>query len=269
MNVALRTLHSGTIFADANIRVAPNRRAVRDFLDWLSFQKGAEKPPIVFQIRLMPRFLLRASAMNSTTPTSVAATLSGAGRSVRCALIGHKVHYTRIARYGSTPCVRCGAGILDQDNSASRVAHTLSCFFGKHHYVPISTRAAHHEYVCEKCGHPLLFESARDPYSSHARFKKRVNYACGLFGHRVHVVTTGSKVTEYACRCGHSFVKAQGDFTTIRHPLACVLLGHFILAREVRGQWAEYVCRRCGHPFYFRSVAFGKVESNLQQGPYE
>ena len=178
--------------------------------------------------------------------------------SVRCALLGHKVHHTRITR--DAACVRCGAAILDQDKSVSRLAHTLSCFFGKHRYAPIATRAAHHEYVCEKCGHSLLLESARDPYVGCGKFKKRVSYACSLLGHSVHVVATGSKATEYACLCGHSFFKGQTALTVIGHPLACVLLGHFVRANEIRGEWAEYVCRRCGHPFYFRLAAPGKCD---------
>ena len=196
--------------------------------------------------------------MNSPKPMSIASGSPGSRRSIRCALLGHEVHHTVITRNGCSPCARCGAAILDQKN-VSRVGHTLSCFFGKHHYVPIATRAAHHEYVCEKCGHPLLLELDRDLYASQSKFNKRVNYACGLLGHRVHVVTTGSKATEYACLCGHSFVKAQAGFTVIRHPLACVLLGHLVVANEIRGQWAEYVCQRCGHPFYFRR-SFGQVE---------
>jgi DNA-directed RNA polymerase subunit RPC12/RpoP len=147
----------------------------------------------------------------------------------------------------------------------SRVAHTLSCFFGWHHYVPVASRSAHNEYVCERCGHPLLFESARDPYSSHEKFKKKVNYLCGIFGHRVHFVESGSKTTEYACRCGHSFIKAQTALTVIRHPLSCVLLGHFVTVNEVRGDWTEYVCRRCGHPFCFRNATGSQLESDLEQ----
>jgi DNA-directed RNA polymerase subunit RPC12/RpoP len=189
--------------------------------------------------------------------------------SAGCVLFGHQVRYTRIAGEARTSCARCGAPILDQGNSVSRVAHTLSCFFGKHHYVPIAMRAAHHEYVCEKCGHPLLLESARDPYAGHGEFKKAVSYACGLFGHRVHVVAAGSKSTEYACLCGHSFVKGEGALTLIRHPLACVLLGHFVAANEIRGGWAEYVCRRCGHPFYFRLAESGQPASGPRQGAYE
>lgn len=197
-------------------------------------------------------------------PAIKSAKLAAAHSSVRCTLLGHKVHHTRIAGDAGAPCARCGAAILDQANNVSRVAHTLSCFFGRHHYISIATRAAHHEYLCEKCGHSLLFELACDPYAGHGRFKKRVSYACGLFGHRVHVVTTGSEVTEYACLCGHPFVKAQSALTIIRHPLACVLLGHFVAVNDTRGPWAEYLCRRCGHPFYFRLAAFDQRESGLE-----
>lgn len=196
----------------------------------------------------------------SKTPTIMTPTLPSSRASVRCSLFGHQVHYTRIANDACTPCARCGAAILDQGNSVSRVAHTLSCFFGKHHYLAIATRAAHHEYVCEKCGHSLLFELARDPYASHGKFKKGASYGCGLLGHRVHVVATRSNATEYACRCGHSFIKAKRPLTVIRHPLVCVLLGHFVTVNEIRGHWAEYVCRSCGHPFYFKLAGFGQSE---------
>jgi len=170
----------------------------------------------------------------------------------RCALFGHRVHHTRIARDARTPCVRCGKAILGEGNAVSHVSHTLSCFLGTHHYVHVASRTGHHEYVCERCGHPLLFECLRDPYASQIKFEKRVAYACGLLGHRVHVVATGADATQYACGCGHSFVKADRGMTVIRHPLACVLRGHFIAANEIRGEWAEYVCRRCGHPFCFK-----------------
>ncbi|MGI8838038.1 MAG: hypothetical protein ACR2H4_15570, partial [Pyrinomonadaceae bacterium] len=204
------------------------------------------------------------SVMNPRSPTIVTPMLPLAWASARCMLLGHKVHHTRIAKDSSTRCARCGAVILDRGRGVSRVAHTLSCFFGWHHYVAVASRAAHNEYVCQRCGHPLLIELARDPYSGHDKFKKRVNYACGLFGHRVHVVETGSKQTEYACRCGHSFLKAQRALTMIRHPLTCVVFGHFVTVNEIRGEWAEYVCLRCGHPFCFRLAASGQLE-DLEQ----
>jgi DNA-directed RNA polymerase subunit RPC12/RpoP len=207
----------------------------------------------------------KASIVNAPSPTIVTTPVPVAWASVRCMLLGHKVHHTRIANDSSTRCARCDAAILERGHGVSRVAHTLSCFFGWHHYVPVASRAAHNEYVCERCGHPLLFELARDPYSGHDKFKKKVNYACGLFGHRVHVVATRSKTTEYACRCGHSFVKSERALTVIRHPLSCVILGHFVTVNETRGEWTEYVCLRCGHPFCFRLATGGQLESDLEQ----
>jgi len=190
--------------------------------------------------------------MQAPSPTAINSSLPVATASAVCTLLGHRVHHTRIDEEFRTRCVRCDAPILGGNESASRVAHTLSCFLGWHHYVPVARRAAHNEYVCERCGHPLLFAVARDPYSSDSKFKKKVNYGCGLFGHRVHVVRTETDMTEYACRCGHSFVKRQSDLTVIRHPLACVLMGHLVSINEIRGGWAEYLCLRCGHPFCFR-----------------
>jgi DNA-directed RNA polymerase subunit RPC12/RpoP len=80
-------------------------------------------------------------------------------------------------------------------------------------------------------------------------------------------VAKRAKATEYACLCGHSFVKAQEALTLIRHPLACVARGHFVTPNETRGDWAEYVCRRCGHPFYFRLAALGQARSERRPGP--
>src|SRR6185503_20751917 len=198
------------------------------------------------------KFAPGSSVMNPPSPTIMTPMLPVVGAPAICTLLGHKVHHTTIANDSATRCARCGVAILDRGHGVSRVAHTLSCFFGWHHYVAVARRAAHNEYVCERCGHPLLFELARDPYSSHAKFKKKVNYLCGLLGHRVHVVETGSKTTEYACRCGHSFVKTEKALTLIRHPLTCVVLGHVITFNQTRSDWVEYVCLRCGHPFSFK-----------------
>lgn len=190
------------------------------------------------------------------------------GFSAKCTLLGHKVDHTRIAGKSGTPCVRCGAAILDYGPTVSRVAHTLSCFFGWHHYLARGTRAQHNEYVCERCGHTLLFPLESDPYSSHNKFNKKVDYVCGLLGHHVHVVKQRSKATEYACRCGHPFLKAQADLKMIRHPISCVLLGHYITVNDTRDAWAEYVCLRCGHPFCFKlinSELEPDLESKLEQ----
>lgn len=193
-----------------------------------------------------------------TTPLQITHT------SALCSLLGHKVDDTKITKDTRTPCARCGIAILDQNQSVSRVAHTLSCFFGGHQYVPIARRSRHNEYVCKRCGHPLLLEVARDPYDSNEKFKKRVNYACGLLGHRVHVVETGAKATEYACRCGHSFLKKETALELIRHPLSCMLLGHYLIVNQLRGEWMEYVCFRCGHPFCFSWTTRG-LKSDLEQ----
>ena len=56
---------------------------------------------------------------------------------------------------------------------------------------------------------------------------------------------------EYACFCGHSFLKAQKIEGKIRHPAICVVAGHFIHFLTRRAGYAEYVCRNCGHPFCF------------------
>ena len=203
--------------------------------------------------------------MSSSSPTTINSLLPVASASAVCTLLGHKVHHTSIDEDLGARCVRCDAAILGWDESVSRVAHTLSCFLGWHHYIPVTQRAAHNEYVCERCGHPLLFALARDPYSRDGKFKKKVNYFCGLFGHRVHVVRTGTETTEYACRCGHSFAKRQTALTVIRHPLTCVLMGHLVAINEIRGGWAEYLCLRCGHPFCFRLANAHKVKSNSEK----
>jgi DNA-directed RNA polymerase subunit RPC12/RpoP len=43
------------------------------------------------------------------------------------------------------------------------------------------------------------------------------------------------------------------------------VLGHFLTINEVRGEWAEYVCLRCGHPFCFRLAANRRFESEQEQ----
>ena len=184
---------------------------------------------------------------------------------IACTLLGHKVDHTRIAHDTITPCARCGAAILDRGSRVSRVAHTLSCFFGWHHYIAVGTRAAHNEYVCERCGHPLLFESSHDPYSNSGKFRKKVDYVCGLLGHRVHVVTTGPNTTEYACRCGHPFIKNAERSQSDSSPADLCLGWNFVTVNQTRGEWTEFVCLRCGHPFCFKLATHLEVESNLEQ----
>jgi DNA-directed RNA polymerase subunit RPC12/RpoP len=189
-------------------------------------------------------------------------------RKLSCALWGHHVdnHVFRQSDTNHRQC-RCGADYLGEDLSVTRVRHTLSCFLGKHHYEKLADRDGCHEYVCTQCGHPLLFEAAHDPYAAFATFKKKVRYLCGLFGHRAKHVATRHGYEEYACFCGHSFLKLAGGTSTfafsatvdkdvaprrvIRHPAICVIAGHFIHFLATRGGYAEYVCINCGHPFCF------------------
>ena len=169
-----------------------------------------------------------------------------------CAVWGHHVdnHAFKQSSSAHRRC-RCGADYLGEDLSVTRVRHTLSCFLGKHSYEKLADRDGCHEYVCVQCGHTLLFDAAHDPYGSSATFKKKVRYLCGLFGHRAKFVTTRHGLQEYACFCGHSFLKDQQVFGNIRHPAICVVSGHFIHYLTSRGGFAEYVCRNCGHPFCF------------------
>jgi hypothetical protein len=103
-----------------------------------------------------------------------------------CFLWGHHVdnHVFKQASGDGRRC-RCGSEYLAEDRSITRVRHTLSCFLGKHDYEKLADRHGCHEYVCRQCGHPLLFDAARDPYAASPNFKKKVRYLCGLFGHRV------------------------------------------------------------------------------------
>jgi hypothetical protein len=92
-----------------------------------------------------------------------------------------------------------------------------------------------------------------------------VRYLCGLFGHRARHVTTRDGFDEYACFCGHSFLKAgesKDPPEKIRHPAICVVSGHFIHFLTKRGGFAEYVCVNCGHPFCFAYHASHEADAN-------
>jgi DNA-directed RNA polymerase subunit RPC12/RpoP len=169
-----------------------------------------------------------------------------------CALWGHHIDNDIFRRReAATRVCRCGDAYLAADGSCTRVRHTLSCFLGHHTYVRMAERDGHHEYACIQCGHPLLFVADRDPYAAEARFKKKVRYLCGLFGHRVHEVVERNGFTEYACHCGHTFLKTDGPQDRVRHPLVCVTSGHRVRYIASRSGYSEYVCRDCGHPFCF------------------
>ena len=193
---------------------------------------------------------IEALRFATTRPTSIwLARLS-------CALWGHHVdnHVFRRSLDRDRLC-RCSERYLSTDGSHTRVRHTLSCFLGHHTYVRLANRDTHHEYVCVQCGHPLVFRAEADPYATAGEFKKKVRYLCGLFGHRVHRVASRNGFVEYACHCGHSFLKeeqgAEPAPDIIRHPLLCVVAGHFVRYVTSRAGYSEYVCRNCGHPFCF------------------
>jgi len=171
---------------------------------------------------------------------------------VSCGVWGHVVHNEvfREAR-GTTRRCRCGVDYLGEDGTSTHVRHTLSCFLRHHTYVRLADRDGVHEYVCVRCGHPLVYPANADPFADRERFGKKVRYLCGLFGHRVRALATRNGFTEYACHCGHSFLKAEGDARLIRHPLICFFTAHRIRFVERRQGFAEYVCTDCGHPFCF------------------
>jgi DNA-directed RNA polymerase subunit RPC12/RpoP len=169
-----------------------------------------------------------------------------------CALWGHVVDNEVFSRrIGRDRRCRCGARYLADDGSRTHVRHTLSCFLRHHTYVRLTDRDDVHEYVCIRCGHPLVFPAASDRFAARERFAKKVRYACGILGHRVQAVATRHGFVEYACGCGHSFLSNMAHARKIRHPLRCFFKAHRIRFLTRRSGYAEYVCDDCGHPFCF------------------
>ena len=152
---------------------------------------------------------------------------------------------------GAVRRCRCGVDYLPEDGRTTHVRHTLSCFLRHHTYVRLTDRQGVHEYVCVRCGHPLVFPAGSDRFEGRPRFTKKVRYACGLLGHRVAAVASRQGFVEYACHCGHSFLKHAGGERKIRHPLRCFFRAHRIRFVAHREGYAEYVCDDCGHPFCF------------------
>lgn len=166
-----------------------------------------------------------------------------------CALVGHDVDNRVFARTGGAArTCPCGEPILREDGSETHVAHTLSCFFLGHVYSTACDRDGHRESVCERCGHPLVVRQG-SRYAARARFRKPVRYLCGIFGHRVHEVTTRDGHVEHACECGHSFLGAEPAGSLVRHRMRCVLSGHRVRFVGRRAGYSEFRCRDCGHPF--------------------
>jgi hypothetical protein len=164
---------------------------------------------------------------------------------ILCALFGHSVSNAL-----QKQC-ECGAKVFAGNGAITRIRHVVRCFFSGHQYIYVDTRNAHDEFACIKCGHPLLFETGYHPYPKTARFIKRVRYLCNLFGHSVHRVATRRDFFEYACDCGHSFLKEHATTGKIKHPPICLFAGHFVrFVRCTNGQ-NEFVCLHCGHTFLF------------------
>ena len=137
-----------------------------------------------------------------------------------CSVWGHQVDNHRFRLESPAAGCRecpCGASYLAEDGSFTHVRHTLTCFFGHHTYTKVVDRDGHREYACVDCGHPLLFHADHDPYAESAIFNKKVRYLCGLFGHRVHAVADRDGFREFACHCGHSFLKPEGDRKAAHH----------------------------------------------------
>jgi DNA-directed RNA polymerase subunit RPC12/RpoP len=169
-----------------------------------------------------------------------------------CLLFGHKVDNRVFSQVpASLDRCDCGVSFLQEDGTVTRVRHTLSCFLRHHSYIRLTERNGHTEYVCLRCGHPLLFEIARDPYAHRVTFEKKVRYLCNLFGHRVHQLSQRVGFTEYACHCGHSFLQRDPERRRVTHPLICFIAGHFVQFLGCRSGYREYVCRNCGHTFCF------------------
>ena len=187
---------------------------------------------------------------------------------VSCGVWGHVVdnEVFRQAAGDSRRC-RCGSQYLPEDGTTTHVRHTLSCFLRHHTYVRLADRDGVHEYVCVRCGHPLVYPEKVDPFADRERFGKKVRYLCGLFGHRVHAVATRDGFTEYACHCGHSFLKPERAARVIRHPLRCFFMAHRIRFLARRCGFAEYVCTDCGHPFCFADQSHRSAQTDTDRTP--
>ena len=171
-------------------------------------------------------------------------------KSVWCTVMGHRVDNRSLSLSEEARCP-CGEEYLATDGTQTRMGHTFSCFFFGHVYVEALARDVHVEYVCERCGHPLVLDHKGASFKPNGPFRKSVRYLCGLLGHRVHSVTERNGFAETACHCGHSFLSAIVQGEKVRHPMACVIKGHYITFVENRSGYAEFRCAVCGHPFCF------------------
>jgi hypothetical protein len=165
-----------------------------------------------------------------------------------CLLLGHEVVDLRPAIEFSAFLCACGEPLVGNVRR-TRIRHVIGCFLQGHNYARVCSREGHDEYRCIPCGHPLLFPSQTNPYASQNKFRKKVRYLCNLFGHAVHPVTAREGLLEYACDCGHTFLKREADSRRITHPLICLFTGHSVFQISQRNGLVELVCRNCGHTF--------------------
>lgn len=101
--------------------------------------------------------------------------------SLHCRVLGHELD-NRMVADGRPRCRGCHEPILFEDGRITHTRHVLGCMLRHHTYVRIDRRAGHNEYLCLRCGHPLLLKD-RDPHSDALPFHKRVHYRCAAFGH--------------------------------------------------------------------------------------
>ena len=185
-----------------------------------------------------------------------------------CRVLGHRVINRRFdkSRENSLFCP-CGESLLREKGAVAHVRHNLSCFLGGHSYTKTSERDGHCEYICNGCGHPLLFELETSPYAKRQYFHKGVRHRCNLVGHKVHTVGERCGLTEYACHCGHSFLLEAKGKKKVRHPLVCVLTGHRINQLTRRNGHLEFRCRDCGHPFCLARGEEGQIDVSRTKLP--
>ena len=160
-----------------------------------------------------------------------------------CMVLGH-----RAANHDSCECLERS---LTEDGRLTHVRHILTCFLGGHTYERLTDRDAHHEYVCQGCGHQLLVSAKADPFEKQVSFLKRPRYWCSVFGHKVYAIGERHELIEYVCPCGHSFMTRRKALARITHPVTCTLLGHFVRHLGDRLGYSEYVCGICGHTFLY------------------
>ena len=160
---------------------------------------------------------------------------------ISCLVFGHLI---------SDPCSHWrSAEAALQVGGRARIRHVVACFLGGHTYERVGPREQHQEYKCDDCGHPLLFRLESDPFGTKEKFRKRVRYLCNLFGHTVHPVTERHSLHEYACECGHTFLKESRNASRITHPLICLFTGHLVTQISRRNDLVELLCQHCGHTF--------------------